>query len=140
MKDVHVHARCRAEITTLVYANTKSNKADFMTKCHTYELHMKGYTTLGLKTQTTENSIETAPSGVNFGQKCPDLKERRRITHISVASFTCRVTSRLVPMFYCLGICLVVILCLIHFHPGVLLFDLQQTHTWSRPDECVHSE
>ena len=28
--------------TTLACVNTKSNKADLMTKCHTFEAHMKG--------------------------------------------------------------------------------------------------
>ena len=28
--------------TTLAYVNTNSNKADLMTKCHTFEAHMKG--------------------------------------------------------------------------------------------------
>ena len=35
--------------TTLANANTNSNKADLMTKCHTFEAHMKGCTMLGLK-------------------------------------------------------------------------------------------
>ena len=36
--------------TTLACVNTNSNKAD-LTKCHTFEAHMKGCAMLGLKTQ-----------------------------------------------------------------------------------------
>ena len=35
--------------TTLACVNTNSNKADLMTKCHTFEAHMEGCTMLGLK-------------------------------------------------------------------------------------------
>ena len=35
--------------TTLACVNTNSNKADLMTKCHTFEAHMKGGAMLGLK-------------------------------------------------------------------------------------------
>ena len=35
--------------TTLAYVNTNWNKADLMTKCHTFEAHMKGCAMLGLK-------------------------------------------------------------------------------------------
>ena len=35
--------------TTLAYENTNSNKADLMTKCQTFEAHMKGCAMLGLK-------------------------------------------------------------------------------------------
>ena len=28
--------------TTLAYVNTNSNKADFITKCHTFEARMRG--------------------------------------------------------------------------------------------------
>ena len=47
--------------TTLAYVNTNSNNAVLMTKCHTFEAHMKGGAMLGLKTQRRrrENSLET---------------------------------------------------------------------------------
>ena len=35
--------------TTHAYVNTNSNKAHLMTKCHTFEEHMKGCAMLGLK-------------------------------------------------------------------------------------------
>ena len=35
--------------TTLAYVNTNSNKADMMTRCHTFEAHMKSCAMLGLK-------------------------------------------------------------------------------------------
>ena len=35
--------------TTLAYVNAHSNKADLMTKCHTFEAHMEGCAMLGLK-------------------------------------------------------------------------------------------
>ena len=34
---------------TLAYVNTNSNEADLMTKCHTFETHMKSCAMLGLK-------------------------------------------------------------------------------------------
>ena len=34
---------------TFAYVNTNSNQADLMTKCHTFETHMKGCAMLGLK-------------------------------------------------------------------------------------------
>ena len=43
--------------TTLANVNTNSNKADLMTKCHTFEAHMKGCAMFGLKLR--ENSLET---------------------------------------------------------------------------------
>ena len=37
------------KLTTLAFVNTNSNKADLLTKCHTFEAHMKGCAMLGLK-------------------------------------------------------------------------------------------
>ena len=34
---------------TLAHVNTNSNQTDLMTKCHTFETHMKGCAMLGLK-------------------------------------------------------------------------------------------
>ena len=42
--------------TTLANVNTNSNKADLMTKCHTFEAHMKGCAMFGLKLR--ENALE----------------------------------------------------------------------------------
>ena len=56
--EVHVRARCRAEEqTTLAYVNTKSNKADLMTKCHTFEAHRKGCAMLGLKLSRDDGKL-----------------------------------------------------------------------------------
>ena len=40
--------------TTLPYVNTKSNKADMMTKCHTNEAHMKGCASGDQQTRSTK--------------------------------------------------------------------------------------
>ena len=45
--------------TTLACANTNSNKADLMTKCHTFEAHTKGCAMLGLKLSRDDDSLET---------------------------------------------------------------------------------
>ena len=49
--------------TTLACVNTNSKKADLMTKCHTFEAHMKGCAMFGSETQERrrENSLETVP-------------------------------------------------------------------------------
>ena len=43
--------------TILAYVNTKSNKASLMTKCHTFEAHMKGCAMLGLKLSRDDGQI-----------------------------------------------------------------------------------
>ena len=43
--------------TTLAYVNTNLNKADLMTKCHTFEAHMKGCAMLGLKLSRGEGKL-----------------------------------------------------------------------------------
>ena len=43
--------------TTLAYVNTKSNKASLITKCHTFEAHMKGCARLGLKLSSDDGQI-----------------------------------------------------------------------------------
>ena len=43
--------------TTLAYVNTNSNKADLMTKCSTFEAHMKGCAMLGLKLSRDEGKF-----------------------------------------------------------------------------------
>ena len=47
--------------TNLAYINTKLNKADLMTKCHTSEAHKRGCAMLGLRAQQRRggNSLET---------------------------------------------------------------------------------
>ena len=37
------------KLTNLAYINTKQNKADLMTKCHTSEAHKKSCTMMGLR-------------------------------------------------------------------------------------------
>ena len=43
--------------TTLAYVNKKSNKADLMTKCHTFEEHMKDSSVLGLKFSRNDGKL-----------------------------------------------------------------------------------
>ena len=43
--------------TTLAYANTISNKADLMTKCLSFESHMKGCAMLGLKLSRDDGKL-----------------------------------------------------------------------------------
>ena len=45
------------KLTTLAYVNTNLNKADLMTKCHTFEAHMKGCAVLGLKLSRGEGKL-----------------------------------------------------------------------------------
>ena len=49
LKDMFVQDVVDKMQTTLVYDNTKSNKADLMTKCRICEAHVKGCAMLGLK-------------------------------------------------------------------------------------------
>ena len=37
------------KLTNLAYINTKHNKADLMTKCHTSEAHKRGCAMIGLR-------------------------------------------------------------------------------------------
>ena len=50
--------------TTLAYVNTTSNKADLMTKCHTFEAHMKGCAMLDLKLSRDDGNTRLKPSEV----------------------------------------------------------------------------
>ena len=43
--------------TTLPYVNTNSNRADLMTKCHTYAAYMKGRAMLGLKLSRDDGKL-----------------------------------------------------------------------------------
>ena len=43
--------------TTLAHVNMNSNKADLMTKCHTFEAHMKGCAMLGLKLSRDDGKL-----------------------------------------------------------------------------------
>ena len=55
--------------TTLSCVNTVSNKADLMTKCHTFEAHMK--------------LASSSHSDVRSGQRCLDLIRRvQRVTNV----------------------------------------------------------
>ena len=50
LKNMFVQALVVMKQTTLADVNANcSNKADLMTKCHTFEAHMKGCAMLGLK-------------------------------------------------------------------------------------------
>ena len=53
-------ARCRKQ-TTLACVNTKSNKADLMTKCDLSEAHMKGCAVLGLKPSRDDGKTRLKP-------------------------------------------------------------------------------
>ena len=43
--------------TTLAYVHAKSNIADWMTKCHTYEAHMEGCAMLGQKLSRDDGKL-----------------------------------------------------------------------------------
>ena len=61
--------------TTLVCVQTNSNKADLMTKCHTFEAHLKGCAMVGLKLSRDDGKLAgNNHSDPRAGQKCPDLK------------------------------------------------------------------
>ena len=49
LKYMFVQGVVEKKQTALAYVNTKSNKADLMTKCHTFDARMKGCAMLGLK-------------------------------------------------------------------------------------------
>ena len=42
---------------TLAYVNTNSNKADLLTKCHTFEAHMEGCAVLDLKLSRDDGKL-----------------------------------------------------------------------------------
>ena len=85
--------------TTLACVNTNSNKADLMTKCHTFEAHMKGCAMLGLKLSRDDDSLETVTVTEIWTDKCPDHKgECEESRTFSVQTSRCRVNSRLVTI------------------------------------------
>ena len=57
LKYMFVHDVVEKKQTTLAYVNTNSNKADLMTKCHTFEAHMRGCAILGLKLSRDDGKL-----------------------------------------------------------------------------------
>ena len=57
LKYIFVQDVVEKKQTTLAYFNTNSNKAELMTKCHTFEAHMKGYAMLGLKLSRDDGKL-----------------------------------------------------------------------------------
>ena len=49
LKYMYVHQVVEKKMTNLAYINTKQNKADLMTKCHTSEAHKRGCAMTGLR-------------------------------------------------------------------------------------------
>ena len=49
LKYMFVQDVVEKKLTNLAYINTKANKADLMTKCHTPEAHKRGCAMLGLR-------------------------------------------------------------------------------------------
>ena len=49
LKYMFVQDVVEKKVTNLAYINTKANKADLMTKCHTSEAHKRGCAMLGLR-------------------------------------------------------------------------------------------
>ena len=47
--EIHVCDVVEKKLANLAYINTKQNKADLMTKCHTSEAHKKGCAMMGLR-------------------------------------------------------------------------------------------
>ena len=47
--EIHVCDVVETKLANLAYVNTKQNKADLMTKCHTSEAHKKGCAMMGLR-------------------------------------------------------------------------------------------
>ena len=53
LKYMYVQDAVEKKLTNLAYINTKQNKADLMTKCHTSEAHKRGCAMIGsLKTES----------------------------------------------------------------------------------------
>ena len=49
LKYMYVQDAVEKKLKNLAYINTKQNKADLMTKCHTSEAHKRGCAMIGLK-------------------------------------------------------------------------------------------
>ena len=49
LKYMYVQDVVEKNLTNLAYINTKQNKADLMTKCHTSEAHKRGCAMIGLR-------------------------------------------------------------------------------------------
>ena len=49
LKYMYVQDVVEKKLTNLAYINTKQNKADLMTKCHTSEAHKRGCAMIGLR-------------------------------------------------------------------------------------------
>ena len=102
--------------TILACLNTSSNQADLMTKCHTFEAHMKRCVMFGLKISRDDGKLAlTSHSDARSGQKCLGLKracgEWRTFSaaNFTVSSeFTCGDNKFII--FNVLGIWLTVIL------------------------------
>ena len=46
--EMYVQDVVEKKLTNLAYISTKQNKADLMTKCHTFETHKRGCVMIGL--------------------------------------------------------------------------------------------
>ena len=58
-KYMYVQDVVEKKLTNLAYINTKQNKADLMTKCHTSEAHKKGWLCDdGIETRMKQNRQE----------------------------------------------------------------------------------
>ena len=74
--------------TRLAYVNTNSNKADLMTKCHTFEAHRKGCAVLGLKLSRDGNPLDTVTVMCDLDRVCPDFTgECGKLRTFSATSF-----------------------------------------------------
>ena len=85
--------------TTLAYASTNSNRADLMTKWHTFEVHTQGCAMLGLKLGRDDGKTRLKQSQRRkiWTEKCPDVKgecAESRTFSVRISRF--RVNSRLV--------------------------------------------
>ena len=57
LKYIFVQDVVEKKQTTLACLNTNSNKAELMTKCHTFEAHMKRCAMLGLKLSRDDGKL-----------------------------------------------------------------------------------
>ena len=49
LKYMYVPDEVEKKLTNLAYTDTKQNKADLLTKCHTSEAHKRGCAMIGLR-------------------------------------------------------------------------------------------
>ena len=70
LKYVYVQDVVEKKLTNLAYINTKQNKADLMTKCHTSEAHKRGCAMIGLSDTRLKQNQEVK-------EQCEDETKRR---------------------------------------------------------------